>query len=400
MEGSAGIGLGELPGMPQRRQGLREPGPGDRLGPIGIRRGRLVFRNAGAGQQAHRLTEGKPVAGGATLDRVELLQGPAEALAVDLDPFAADQREAVRLGQQLLDLRRGEAFALQRHLHPEIEKRVHPELGRRLAAHRRLHRRACGAIHAPACRHAQDDPGRLEGGRVLEELQRLPRGPAQRVEDLARIDHLLQPGAAFGGALDGHQQGQQAFAIPGAGIFLQGLAQRQVLRPGLGRESRRIGREKREGCGFILPVLGEVEMHASHQVPGRMASLEEILHRELRLGALGIEGQVGGAPKIGQDRCHQILRPGHGRRGRGHPRELALLGQRRGRLLATLADIRKRAERRHITGAQLAPIGEDRGQRRADLLGTQAKEAVAGPSLERLRQAYLPPGLQRESVSR
>ena len=107
--------------------------------------------------------------------------------------------------------------------------------------------------------------------------------PAQRMKDLAGIDHRLQPGALLGGALDRHQQRQQALAVLRAGIFLQGLAERQMLRLGLRRQPRRVGRQERERGVLVLPVLGEIEMHASDQVPGGMPRLEEFLHRELRL---------------------------------------------------------------------------------------------------------------------
>ena len=102
----------------------------------------------------------------------------------------------------------------------------------------------------------------------------------------------LQPGAVLGGALDRHQQRQQALAVLRAGIFLQSLAERQMLRLGLRRKPGRVGREKRERRLLVLPVLREIEMHASNQVPGRMAALEELLHGELGFRQLGIEGCI------------------------------------------------------------------------------------------------------------
>ena len=97
--------------------------------------------------------------------------------------------------QKLLDLGFRKAFALERHLHPEVEQRVHPELRWRIAADRRFHLRACGAVHAPTRWHPHDHPGAFERGNILQELQSLLRAPAQRVKDLAGIDHRLQPGA-------------------------------------------------------------------------------------------------------------------------------------------------------------------------------------------------------------
>jgi hypothetical protein len=45
-------------------------------------------------------------------------------LAVHFHPAAAHQRESIRLGQQLLDLRGGERFTIQRDAHLEIEQRL------------------------------------------------------------------------------------------------------------------------------------------------------------------------------------------------------------------------------------------------------------------------------------
>ena len=155
-----------------------------------------------------------------------------------------------------------------------------PELRRRLAADRRLHLRARRPVHAPARRHAHDHAGAFERRHVLQELQRLLRAPAQRMKDLAGIDHGLQPGAVLGGALHRHQQRQQALAVLRAGIFLQGLAERQMLRLGLRRQPRRVGRQEGERRFLVLAVLGQIEMHAPDQVPGGIAALEELLNGE------------------------------------------------------------------------------------------------------------------------
>ena len=132
----------------------------------------------------------------------------------------------------------------------------------------------------------------------------------------------------LGGALDRHQQRQQALAVLGAGIFLQGLAERQMLGLGLGRQPRRVGRQEGERGVLVLAVLREIEMHAPDQVPGRMTALEELLHGELGWRQLGIEGRIHASPQIGQDRRRQVFRAGHGRNGRGHRVQLAVGGDR------------------------------------------------------------------------
>ena len=84
------------------------------------------------------------------------------------------------------------------------------------------------------------------------------------MEDLAGIDHRLQPGAMLGGALNRHQQRQQALAVVRAGIFLQRFSEREVLGLGGGREPCRVGRQERERSGLVLPVLGQVEVDTAH----------------------------------------------------------------------------------------------------------------------------------------
>ena len=255
---------------------------------------------------------------------LELFQRATQSFMVDLDPFASDQRQPFGLREQLLDLRRREILAVERHLHLEIEQRVHPEPGRCLASHGCLDLRAWRAVHAPARRHANHHARAFERGNVLQELQRLLRAPAQRVKDLARVDHGLQPRTSGGGALDRHQQRQQALAVPCSGIFLQGLAERQMLRLGLRRKPGRIAREERKRGFLVLSVLGKIEMHAADQVPGRMAALEKLLHGELGLRELGIESRIHAAPQVGQHRGGHIFRAGHRRNGRRHPVELAI----------------------------------------------------------------------------
>ena len=68
----------------------------------------------------------------------------------------------------------------------------------------------------------------------------------KRVEDLARVDHGLQPGTALGRSLHGKKQREQAILVCRAGILAQSLAQRKMLRLGVRRQPRRVGGKKRE----------------------------------------------------------------------------------------------------------------------------------------------------------
>ena len=170
-------------------------------------------------------------------------------------------------------------------------------------------------------------PAALEGGDVLQETQCLRRSPAERVEDLAAVDHRLQPWAAFAGALDGHQQREEALAFPGAAIFLQSLAERQVLRLGGSRKARGVGREEGEGRLLVLAVLGEIEVDPADQVPGGMTALEEFLQRERGLGQLGVKRHIHAAPKTGEHLHRQIFRADHRRDRCGDPVELGRFGE-------------------------------------------------------------------------
>ncbi len=106
--------------------------------------------------------------------------------------------------QQPLDLGFGQSLALECDFHLEVEQRIRPDSGRRLASDFRRHRRPRRPAGPPCARYANDDTGRLDQRQVLQELQRFPRRPSQWMEDLARIDHRLEPPALFRRAL--HRQ--------------------------------------------------------------------------------------------------------------------------------------------------------------------------------------------------
>src|SRR5215813_853209 len=144
-----------------------------------------------------------------------------------------------------------------------------------------------------------------------------------------------------------HQKREEAFAVPGARIFLQSLAEREMLSLGLGRKLRCISRQEGKGGVLILAIFGEVEVDTSHEIPGRMTALEELLHGELGLRQLGIKGRNHAAPEIGQNLRRQVFRTSHGRNCRAHPGQYGVLGYRH-RRLASLADPWEGAQRRHV----------------------------------------------------
>ena len=73
-------------------------------------------------------------------------------------------------------------------------------------------------------------PALSRSGTLARKLRGLVRRPAQRMIQLAGIQHRSQPGAGLGGALHRQQQRQQPRAIGRAGIFAQRLPERHMLR--------------------------------------------------------------------------------------------------------------------------------------------------------------------------
>ena len=146
----------------------------------------------GAGQQAHRLGEGQPV-----LARpAPPPRGSARIARSSRSRSTSTHRprssaSAVGAGEQVADLRGGQRLAVERHVHagnraapsrPSPDGGLAPTVRRHLRA-RRTVRRAT----RPACARPRR---RLPGRARLVRSCKASRGrPAQRMKDLARIDH-------------------------------------------------------------------------------------------------------------------------------------------------------------------------------------------------------------------
>ncbi len=111
-----------------------------------------------------------------------------------------------------------------------------------------------------------------------------------------------------------------------------------MLRLGLGRKPCRVGRKKRKRRLLVLSVFGEVEMHPSDQVPGRMTALEKLLDGKPGASQFGVESRVDVAPQPGQDRRRHIFRAVHRRNGGGHLVQPTVGKRLHGRLVEALAD--------------------------------------------------------------
>ena len=121
------------PGQP--RAGLHT-GPGWLAGLVSalctVRTARTVRCVSGTVQpsprkQAHRLCKRHAICAGALFDRPEAVEHALQFAAVDFDPLAAQQLQAIRAGQQFFDLGWAQGFTIERHFHREVEQGVLPE---------------------------------------------------------------------------------------------------------------------------------------------------------------------------------------------------------------------------------------------------------------------------------
>ena len=200
----------------------------------------------------------------------------------------------------------------------------------------------CGRDGRPARQVAgmrTTTPARSELRDVAEEAEGLLRRPAQRVEDLAGVDHLLEPGAALGRALHREQQREEPLLVGRARVLAQGLAERQVLGLAVRREPAGVGREEGERRLLVLAVLGEVEVHPPDDVPGRVQPLEEVLDRGLRLGQLARRRPRRVPPQSARSTSAvRYSAPGIDGRGRGQRLQIVLAAAA-GARVAALVDV-------------------------------------------------------------
>src|SRR6266404_8558595 len=94
-----------------------------------------------------------------------------------------------------------------------------------------------------------------------------------------------------------------------------------MLRARLSRETRRVGRNEREGSLFIGPVLGQIEMHAADEVPGWIPSFQELLQRLLRIGAFAETSRIDLLPKRREHVGIQVFPARHRRCGARQSRQ-------------------------------------------------------------------------------
>jgi hypothetical protein len=101
-------------------------------------------------------------------------------------------------------------------------------------------------------------------------------------------------------------------------------------------------------------------MHAADEVPSLVARFEELLYGLAGLPQLVIEGCIDFAPQIGEHLAREILRAGHGRRRSRHVPEVGVSWRWDRRLGGALSQVGQGAQRRHVAGAEVPPIGQHR----------------------------------------
>ena len=155
-----------------------------------------------------------------------------------------------------------------------------------------------------------------------------------------------------------------------------------MLRPGLGRELARVGGEKCERRVIVPPVLGEVEVHTSDEMPRRAPALEKRLERRLRFSELRPErlGDLG--PDRFEDRGREVFGAGHRRRRRREGLELAERG--RGYGGGVRVEIGVGTDLRNQPRGEIAPVAHVGWKRGPDLADAELEQSVARATSERL----------------
>ena len=321
-----------------------------------------------------------PSCAAAVLDRLELVEQPPESVAIDFDPASTHQVKAVGCGEQLPNLRLGQRFAIEADAHLEVEERLRANARRRLASDRGGDLRTWWTICTPGGRNSNDDAGSLEAGRISQQLKSLRGRPPQRVIDLSRLDHRLQPRTFGSGALDRQEQRKQLRLVGSACVFAQRAAERQVLRLGLRRESGRISRQKREWRLIVPPVLGKIEMHAADEMPCGISPVKKRLDRHLRFGELGSKRCRGLSPECFENRSREVLRADHRRRGCHECFELVERGRGDDRVVGR--EIGMGADGRDQPRAEVAPVAQVYRERCPNLAGAELEQSVTRTATE------------------
>ena len=221
-------------GAAQGFQCLGQPRPSSHLRPVGSGDIGTAVGECGTGQHAHGFGESQATLRRQFFSLLELSHGLFHAVAINFHPLAAQQDQRISTDQEHGNLFIIQRLTLQHHLHAEIEQPVETYRRGRLCANNGGDLWSWRTIGAPSGGHAYHHTSGFKVRHAGKKLRGFAGTPAQGVEDLSRINHPLQPTAAFGGPLHWHQQRQEFVAVSHAGIFAQGLSEWYMLGLGIG----------------------------------------------------------------------------------------------------------------------------------------------------------------------
>ena len=173
-----------------------------------------------------------------------------------------------------------------------------------------------------------------------------------------------------------------------------------MLRLGLRREPRRVGRHEGERVFRVAAVFRQVEVHAADQVPRGIQPGEVVLQAGLGGFEPGGERLRRLLPQRQQHVRGHILGPRHHRRAQQQRGKLGLVrlrNDRQGRCGGGVRACGMQAHRGDVARGVLAPPDEGGGQGLPGLARGEPHQAVAGIECERLGQAdgYLGVDLRR-----
>ena len=224
----------------------------------------------------------------------------------------------------------------------------------------------------------------------MKQARRFGGSPAQRMKDFPGIDHRLQPGALFRGALHRQKQRQQLVPVGRPGVFAQRLTEGDVLCLRLRGKAGGVGRHEGEGVVGIAAVFRQIEVTPADQVPGGVQRGQEGLQSGPRGGEGRCERPCHLIPQRQQDVLGQIFRPGHHRRGQHQGGKFRRGGRRYVRRLAAVFRFRAgrvQTQRPDVPGREVTPPDKHRGQGPTNLARAEPHQPMPGSHGERLGQA-------------
>ena len=115
-------------------------------------------RSSSCTPASSRIPSRKPIPSAMlALDLLPMVEGLLQFLAIDLDPFAAQQHQAFGAASSCSRSCFGERLAVEGQVDLEIQQRVQAERARLLAANPHLHLRPRRAARRPPVGHADHD---------------------------------------------------------------------------------------------------------------------------------------------------------------------------------------------------------------------------------------------------